>query len=114
MDVNGKTEIVVTGITDMNHYVPIKMEIEIKIYELNIDLIIRVDKPHALGKWDDHPFNIINRSSITNIYKNRITKTRSTLTMLSELITPIPIYNKHTTDCTHRAQLIAALDHFWD
>jgi hypothetical protein len=113
MNFDEKTNITINGITHMNNYVPIHMEVVIVIHESYIDFTIKVDKPYIYGKWDDHPFSVINKSSITNVYTNRIMKTRSTLTILSELITPVPISIKHISDCTHRAQLIAALDHFW-
>ena len=118
MDVNGKTKIVVTGITDMGEYPSITIDIDIKIHDKYIDITIKVDHPFRFGKWDDHPFSVINFNATKNIYvnsySNRITKTRSTLTLLSELLTPVPIHINHTTDCTHRGQIIAALDHFWD
>ena len=113
MNIDQDTNIVVNGITDRNEYVPINMNIVMIIYELYIDMTITVDRPFRIGKWDDHPFLVMNKNFITNVYSNRFTKTRSTLTMLSELITPVPINIKHISDCTHRAQLIAALDHFW-
>ena len=113
MNINGKTHIIVNGITYMNEYVYINMDIDIFIHESYIDLTITVDKPYESGNWDDHPFLVLNNSSITNVYKNRFTKTRATLTLLSELLTPVSIAIKHISDCTHRGQLIAALDHFW-
>ena len=101
------------GVTNTHINVPIKMHIDVLIHQMYIDVIIKVNIPYLNGKWVDHPFMILNKNSITNVYSNRITKTRATLTMLSELLTPISISIDHISDCTHRAQLIAALDHFW-
>ena len=60
MDVNGKTKIVVTGITDMGEYPSITIDIDIKIHDKYIDITIKVDHPFRVGKWDDHPFSVIN------------------------------------------------------
>ena len=67
MNVNGKTEIIVNGITNMGEYLPITINLDRVIYDKYIDITIKVDPPFQFGKWDDHPFSIINFNATKNI-----------------------------------------------
>jgi hypothetical protein len=103
-------------------YVPINLTI--KALELNygpcIDLSITVDVPCEMGwTWDDHPLLLCrarqehDRDEPVRGCGEIIDDTPAVRALLAELCDPATRILRSTTDTTHRARLIAALEMFW-
>ncbi len=102
---------------------PVPIQVKITAYKLDygpvIDLTITVSVPYTSPMdWSDHPFMLTKRdrddkktpkSSVGEI----IDDTPAVRAILTELAQPEKFKLYTTTDCTHRAALIASLEFFW-
>lgn len=99
----------------------VPIQVTIKAYELSygpvIDYDIKVSVPYTNPMdWDDHPFMYLkqdNAQEKRTTSGNIIDDTPAVRAILQELVKAEPFKLYTTTDCTHRARLIAALDSFW-
>ena len=99
----------------------VPIQLSIKVYELNygpvLDYEIKSNIPftHPMD-WDDHPFMYCKQhGEQSNRYtsENIIDDTPAVRLLVQELVEKEPFKLYTTTDCTHRARLIAALENFW-
>ena len=102
---------------------PTPIQVKVTAYKLDygpvIDLTITVNVPYTGPmNWSDHPLMLTkqdrddknaHRSSIGEI----IDDTPAVRAILNELVQPEKFKLYTTTDCTHRAALIASLEFFW-
>ena len=98
--------------------VPIRMRI--RAYELDygpvIDLEIKCKVAYEPGIWIDHPLRIVyDKNSHNTKYdvSEIIDDTPATRALIEELANPNSKKLYTTTDCSHRAALIASLRNFW-
>jgi len=109
------TTITVIGTKQDSTEVPIK--ITIVAYQLNygpvIDIQIKCDVPYVYGEWIDHPFRTVYTNDFNNEISEIIDDTPAIRAIIEELINPEEKKLYTTTDCTHRAALIASLNYFW-
>jgi hypothetical protein len=96
------------------------IQVSMKAYELNygpvLDYTIRCSVPFTdLMHWSDHPFMFSNKeqSGKKTTSTNIIDDTPAVRAILEELAAKEPFKLYTTTDCTHRARLIQALESFW-
>jgi hypothetical protein len=99
----------------------VPVQLSIKIYELNygpvLDYEIKCNVPYTHPmEWDDHPFMYCKQDDEQpKRYKseNIIDDTPAVRAIIQELVKKEPFQLYTTTDCSHRARLIAALETFW-
>ncbi len=100
------------------------IKVTIKAYELTygpvIDLTIKVNIPYTSPmNWSDHPFMYLRQDKGVKEPTPRsymgdiIDDTPAVRAILTELAQTEPFKLYTTTDCTHRAALIASLEYFW-
>lgn len=100
-------------------YGAVPIDLKVVAYELSygpvIDLTITASVPYTNPvEWSDHPFLLLKqqeapRTSVSDI----IDDTPAVRAILTELVQPEEFKLYTTTDCTHRAALIASLKYFW-
>lgn len=109
------TTVTVIGTKQDSTEVPIK--IKIVANQLNygpvIDIQINCDVPYVNGEWIDHPFRTLYTKDFSNELSEIIDDTPAIRAIIEELINPNKKNLYTTTDCTHRAALIASLNFFW-
>jgi hypothetical protein len=98
--------------------VPIMLTIVVK--ELNygpvLDIMIHSDVPFTGSMdWDDHPLSRVGKEQLVGGKKmdEIIDDTPAIRAVIAELVNPEKQNLYTTTDCTHRAQLIAFLASVW-
>jgi hypothetical protein len=98
--------------------VPIMLTIVVK--ELNygpvLDIMIHADVPFTgTMDWDDHPLSRVDKEHLVGKKKVEeiIDDTPAIRAVIAELANPEKQNLYTTTDCTHRAQLIAFLASCW-
>jgi hypothetical protein len=96
------------------------IQVYITVYELNygpaLDYTIKCSIPFTdVMDWADHPFMYSNKgqSGKKTRSSNIIDDTPAVRAIIEELATKEPFKLYTTTDCTHRARLIQALESFW-
>jgi hypothetical protein len=97
---------------------PIMLTIVVK--ELNygpvLDILIHADVPFTGAMhWDDHPLSRVDKEHLSGGKKidEIIDDTPAIRAVIAELVNPEKQNLYTTTDCTHRAQLIAFLASCW-
>lgn len=97
------------------------IHLAIKAYELNygpvIDFTITSSVPFTnVMDWTDHPLMYVKKNHYDekkSISEHIIDDTPAVRLLLQELAQKEPFKLYTTTDCTHRARLIQALENFW-
>lgn len=99
----------------------IPIQVSFKAYELsyrpviNYTITVNVPFTHPMD-WSDHPFMFSKQDNEEqNKYEsaNIIDDTPAVRAIIQELAQKEPFKLYTTTDCTHRARLIQALESFW-
>ena len=112
------TTITVTG----TKYDAVPIQVKVTAYKLNygpvIDLTITASVPYTnFMEWSDHPLMHLkhdkNEAGARSSMGEILDDTPAVRAILNELVQPEKFKLYTTTDCTHRAALIASLEHFW-